>query len=139
MHADLLFDYCNWTRTQNYLVRKRTLNHLAKWLSVRLRAKWFWIRVQLQSLNLQILRLLRGRSSLTFRQPWSVDSLWNAYVTQQEQTVSFWSLFLLFECEKCLNTEFFLFRIFPHLDWIRTRKNSVFGKIFTQRHFLSVN
>ena len=27
---------CNWTRTQNYLVRKRTLNHLAKlakWLS----------------------------------------------------------------------------------------------------------
>ena len=21
---------CNWTRTQNHLVRKRTLNHLAK-------------------------------------------------------------------------------------------------------------
>ena len=47
-------------------------------------------------------------------------------------------------CEMCLNTEFFLVRIFSHLDWIRrdplylsvfspnagkiwTRKNSVFG------------
>ena len=47
------------------------LNHLAslaKWLSVRLRTKWFWVRVQLQSLHLQISRLLRARSSLTFRQ-----------------------------------------------------------------------
>ena len=25
---------CNWTQTQNHLVRKRTLNHLAKWLSI---------------------------------------------------------------------------------------------------------
>ena len=56
---------CNWTRTQNHLVRKRTLNHLvklAKWLScvlstylygasvVILGTKWFWVRVQLQSL-----------------------------------------------------------------------------------------
>ena len=40
---------CNWTQTQNHLVRKRTLNHLAKWLSVRLRTKWFWVWVQLQS------------------------------------------------------------------------------------------
>ena len=81
---------CNWTRTQNHLVLKRTLNHLAKlaiwaslakWLSVRLRTKWFWVRVQLQSLHLQISRLLRARSSLTFRQLWSVDSLSNAYVT----------------------------------------------------------
>ena len=37
---------CNWTRTQNHLVRKRTLS-----------------------------RLLRARSSLTFMQLWSVDSL----------------------------------------------------------------
>ena len=47
------------------------LNHLAnlpKWLSVRLRTKWLWVRVPLQSLNLQIWRLLRARSSLTFRQ-----------------------------------------------------------------------
>ena len=29
--------------------------------------------------------------------------------------------------EKCPNTEFILVRIFPHSDWIRTRKNSVFG------------
>ena len=63
--------HCNWTRSQNHLVLKRTLNHLAKlakWLSVRLRTKWFWVRVQLQSLYLQISRLLRARSSLTFRQ-----------------------------------------------------------------------
>ena len=30
-------------------------------------------------------------------------------------------------CEVCLNTEFFLVHIFPHSDWIRTRKNSVSG------------
>ena len=30
--------------------------------------------------------LLWARSSLTFRQLWSVDSLWNAYVTWQEHT-----------------------------------------------------
>ena len=47
---------CNETRTPNHLVHKRTLNHLAKL------AKW-------------ISRLLRARSSLTFRQLWSVDSL----------------------------------------------------------------
>ena len=29
--------------------------------------------------------------------------------------------------EKCPNRKFFLVHIFPHLDWIRTRKNSVFG------------
>ena len=71
--ASLIFD-CNGTRTHNHLVRKRTLNHLAKlaslakWLSVLLRTKWLWVRVPLQSLNLQIWRLLRARSSLTFRQ-----------------------------------------------------------------------
>ena len=42
---------CNWTRTQNLLVRKRTLNHLAKWLSVCLLTKWFWVRFQLQLLK----------------------------------------------------------------------------------------
>ena len=63
---------CNWTRTQNHLVR---LASLAKWLSVCLRTKWFWVPVQLQSLKLQISRLLRARSSLTFRELESVDSL----------------------------------------------------------------
>ena len=53
---------CNWTRTHNHLAS------LAKWLSVRLRTKWLWVRVQWQSLKLQISCLLRGRSSLTFRQ-----------------------------------------------------------------------
>ena len=65
---------CNGTRTHNHLIRKRTLNHLAelaslaKWLSVRLRIKWLWVRVPLQSVKLQISRLFRARSSLTFRQ-----------------------------------------------------------------------
>ena len=31
--------------------------------------------------------------------------------------------------EKCANAEFFLGRIFPHLDSIQTGKNSVFGHI----------
>ena len=41
---------------------------LAKWLSIRLQTKWFWVRVHLQSLKLHVTRLLRARSSLTFRQ-----------------------------------------------------------------------
>ena len=60
------------------------LNHLAslaKWLSVLLWTKWLWVRVQLQSLKFQISRLLRGRSSSTFRQLYNLDSLWIAYVT----------------------------------------------------------
>ena len=72
---------CNWTRNHNHLVHKQTFNHLAKWLSVRLWTKWLWVRVQLQSLKLQISRLLQTRSSLTFRHLQSVDSLWNAYVS----------------------------------------------------------
>ena len=36
-----------------------------------------------------ILRLFRARSSLTFKQLQSVDSLWNTYVTWQENTVSY--------------------------------------------------
>ena len=48
---------CNWTRTNNHLVRKRTLNRLAalvslaKWLSVGLRTKQLWVRNQLKSLK----------------------------------------------------------------------------------------
>ena len=64
----------NGIRTHSHLVRKRTLNQLAKLaslaksLSVRLRNKWLWVRILLPSLKLQIWRLLRGRSLLTFRQ-----------------------------------------------------------------------
>ena len=36
-------------------------------MSVRLWTKWLWVQVQLQSLKLHISRLLRARSSLTFR------------------------------------------------------------------------
>ena len=77
---------CNKTRTHHHLVRKETLNHLAKlaslaeWLSVRLQTKWQWVRVLLQSLKLQISRLFRAGSSLTFRQLECGFTL-NAYVT----------------------------------------------------------
>ena len=37
-------------------------------MSVRLRTKWFWVRVSLLSLKLEIWRLLRARSFLTFKQ-----------------------------------------------------------------------
>ena len=52
------------------------------------RTKWFWVRVQLQSLNLHISRLLQARSSLTFSQLQSVDSLWNVYMTWQEHILN---------------------------------------------------
>ena len=51
---------------------------MAKLLSVRLRTKVLWVRVPLQSLKLQISRLFRARSSLTFRQLYSTDPLENA-------------------------------------------------------------
>ena len=57
---------------------------LSKWLSGRLWTKWLWVQVQLQSLKLQILWLFWARSSFSFRQLLSVDSLWNAYVTLAE-------------------------------------------------------
>ena len=41
---------------------------LAKWLSDRLQIKWLWVRISLLLLKLQLWRLLRARSSWTFRQ-----------------------------------------------------------------------
>ena len=38
--------------------------HSTKWLSVGLLTKWLWVPVQLQSLELQIPRLLRGKEFL---------------------------------------------------------------------------
>ena len=66
-------EMCTWhgKYIQSKYILTTQLNRLAslaKWLSVRLWTKWLWVRVQLQSLKLQILRLLLARSSLTFRQ-----------------------------------------------------------------------
>ena len=47
----------------------------SKWLSVRLQTKWLWVRIPLQLLKFQISRLFWARSSLTFRQLQSADSL----------------------------------------------------------------
>ena len=41
-------------------------------------------RCEICSLKLQISCLLWGKSSVTFRQLYGVDSLWNAYLTWQE-------------------------------------------------------
>ena len=49
-------------------IRESGLASLAKWLSVHLQTKWLWVRISLLSLKLQIWHLLRGRSSLIFRQ-----------------------------------------------------------------------
>ena len=92
---------CDWTRTQNHLVRTRTLNHwasLAKWLSVCLRTKWFWVWVQLQSHKIQISCLLQARRSLTFRQLQSVDSLWNVWHDKNIQSHKCTFLFSIFWC-----------------------------------------
>ena len=43
-----------------------------------------------------------------------------------------WHLLKFSMLDKSRNTEFFLVRIFPHSDWIRTRKSSVFGHFFKQ-------
>ena len=48
---------------------------LAKWLSGHLRTKWLLVRVPFQSLKLRISCLFQARSSLTFRQLYSKDSL----------------------------------------------------------------
>ena len=50
----------NGIRTHNHLVCKWTLNHL--------QTKWLWVQIPLLSLKLQISRLFRTKSSLTFRQ-----------------------------------------------------------------------
>ena len=49
--------------------------------SVRLWTRWLWVQIPLLWLKLQISRLFRARSFLTFRQIQNVDSLWNTYVT----------------------------------------------------------
>ena len=71
-----------WNTMYRYVLRTQfnRLASLAKWLSVHLWTKWLWVWAQLQSLKLQILRLLWARSSLTFRELQSVGSFWNAYV-----------------------------------------------------------
>ena len=48
---------------------------LVQCLKVRFCMLWLWARVLLQSLNFQISRLFKGKSSLAFRQLQSVDLL----------------------------------------------------------------
>ena len=70
---------CIGTQSYNHLVNEHSTIYpnyasLAKWLSVRLRTKCVWVWIPLQTRNLQISRLFRARSSLTFRQLQSIDS-----------------------------------------------------------------
>ena len=51
------------------------------------------------------------------------------------QTVLFSSKFPAGHCVKIVQIQsFFLFRVFPYLDWIRTRKKSVFVHFSRSRH-----
>ena len=84
---------CNWTRTHNHLVHKQALNHLAKlakWLScivstylygafgcIRVSPLYSCLNVK-ALLKLQISRLLRARSSLTFRQ--TMEGCFKTYI-----------------------------------------------------------
>ena len=56
------------TTTQFVNEYSTSLASLARLFSVRLRTKWLWVRIPLLSLKLQIWRLFRARSFLTFRQ-----------------------------------------------------------------------
>ena len=60
---------------------------LAGWLARLLACLLACLLAYLLTYLLTYSRLLRARSSLTFRKLWSVDSLQNAYVTWQEHTV----------------------------------------------------
>ena len=58
-----------WCIQLYIIIMSRTSQAISsKWQSVCLRTKWLWIPVPLLSLKLQIWRLLRERSVLTFRQ-----------------------------------------------------------------------
>ena len=61
--------------------------------------------------------------AVAFRFPQS-PKLW-AVSHLQQVVFSFHTLRNVTLREKCLNTEFFLVRIFPHLDWIRRDTRSV--------------
>ena len=83
------FTDCNWTRTQNHLVRKRTLNHLAKttiWL-VWPNGWVFVYELSRSGFEPSCSHLnFRLRACFEQRVPWhsgncSVDSLWNVCVT----------------------------------------------------------
>ena len=59
---DMIITYCQMHRTGKY-----HFGSLAKWLSVLLRTKWLSVRISSLLFKLQIWRLQRARSSLTFR------------------------------------------------------------------------
>ena len=63
-------------------------------------------------LKLQISCLLRARSSLTFRQLWSVDSFWNTYMTWQEHTVNWLHCSCSFSFPSAQNSLFMFYLIY---------------------------
>ena len=72
----------------------------------------------------------RFSSRLLFKKGVNLVTIWNSFIFHAWRKTSKLSL-----REKCPNTEFFLVRIFPYSDWIRIRKNSVFG-YFSRRLYL---
>ena len=95
---------CSWTRTHNNVAHKRTLNHLAKlakWLSCVMSTYLYGaFDCMFLSCHVRVWEWIHTCSHLTFRfrayfeqglswhsGNYSVDSLWNAYITRQEHTV----------------------------------------------------
>ena len=86
--GEYLHSFLNYKLTQELRTQLNHLASLAKWLSVRLRTKWFRVRVQLGSLPLKSLHLLRGRSSWTFRQLYIECRFTLKYVRDMTRTYS---------------------------------------------------
>ena len=73
-----------------------------------------------------LLLYLHNRVNLNLTVSWSLKH------TSKNFSVNVFAISLY---EKCPNTEFFLVRISPHSDWIRIRKNYVFGHFSRSVYF----
>ena len=83
-----------------------------KWLSVRLQTKWLWFRIPLQSLKLQVRRLLQARSSLTFRQAikcrFTLKPVRDIIITNSQSQLTLNSMYFLFNNMHCYFFSIFL-------------------------------
>ena len=68
LHSAFNIEMDSCHNRQELKTQLNRLASLAKYLSVRFWPKWLWVWIPLLSLKLQIWRLFRARSSLTFRQ-----------------------------------------------------------------------
>ena len=95
-------------------------------MSVRLRTNWLWNQFLLLSLKLQILRLFRAKSSLTFRQLQSVHSkkcLWHDKNTQLKNFLPLYSVLSNYFIYSRVNASYILHGgttlVAPSKNWIK--------------------